>query len=152
MKEEVFKDIDRLSLHDSHIDKIQRSQDSLILTIDWAKLDDYAEQNIDEGIIIGKCELIFNHINNEVLRLDYSGVVGHEDKQSVEIDYNVELFNNWLVLQNKLSDSNMFCLGGLIDYKDSSVWLDWQFSFGDFSLTWDNYITCIDWKSGKIVI
>jgi hypothetical protein len=87
-----------------------------------------------------------------VLRLDYSGVVGHEDKQSVEIDYNVELFNNWLVLQNKLSDSNMFCLGGLIDYKDSSVWLDWQFSFGDFSLTWDNYITCIDWKSGKIVI
>ena len=44
MKEEVFKDIDRLSLHDSHLDKIQRSQDSLILTIDWAKLGDYAEQ------------------------------------------------------------------------------------------------------------
>ncbi len=60
MKEEIFKDIDRLSLHDSSLNKIERSQDSLILIMDWAKLEDYIEpKNLKWFFILYEFSLAF---------------------------------------------------------------------------------------------
>ncbi len=95
--------------------------------------------------------MTFNQIKNESLKLDFTGIVGHENKQSQEIDFNPELFNNWLILENKLEDKNRFKLSGLIDYKEVNGWLDWRLTFADFRLTWNNYITWMDWKNGKLV-
>jgi hypothetical protein len=149
MKENISNEIERLSLHDSYLEKIERIDKSLIYTFDWGKLENYREKDIDEGIIIGKCILEFERFADESLIIDFSGSVGFENKSAKEIDFSPELFTDWLVLENKLEDKNRYCLSGLIDYQNISGWLSWQFSFKDFKLTWNDYISWEDWKNGK---
>ncbi|WP_378187542.1 hypothetical protein ACE939_04265 [Aquimarina sp. W85] len=151
MKEKIIENIARLSLHDSHIEKIEITKDKLILTIDWAKLDNYLEKEIDEGLILGKCELVFDGINEEKLRLDFSGIPGKENIEPKEIQFDIELFHDWLILENKAISKNKYCISGLIDLDNGSAWLDWSFLFSNFKLTWNNSITWIEWQNGKFV-
>ncbi len=151
MKEKITKNIDRLSLHDSHIDKIERTKDKLILSIDWAKLENYLENEIKEGIILGKCELSFYGLSEENLRLDFTGIPDNENKEPEEIQFDPELFQDWLILENKSVSSNKYCISGLIDLEDNSAWLDWSFLYSNFKLTWDNSITWIEWQNGKLI-
>lgn len=151
MKERITKNIDRLSLHDSHIEKIERTKDKLILTIDWAKLENYLEYDIKEGIILGKCELSFDGLNEENLRLDFTGIPDKENKESEEIQFDPELFHDWLILENKSVSSNKYCISGLIDLEDNSAWLDWSFLYSNFKLTWNNSITWTEWQNGKLI-
>lgn len=151
MKREIIENIARLDLHDSHIKKIQRVQDTLILTIDWAKLDNYIEKEIEEGIILGKCELTFDGFIKEKLSLDFSGITGNESIEPKEIQFDIELFNDYLVLENKTISHNKYCISGLIDIENNSAWLDWSFVFSNFKLTWKNSIIWIEWKNGKLV-
>ena len=151
MKEKIIKNINRLSLHDSHIEKIERTKDKLILLIDWAKLENYSENGIEEEIILGKCELSFDGFSDETLKLDFSGISGKENKEPREIQFNPELFQDWLILENKSVSSNKYCISGIIDFEDNSAWLDWSFLYSNFKLTWDNSITWIEWQNGKLI-
>ncbi len=151
MKERIIQNITRLSLHDSHIEKIEIIKNKLILTIDWAKLENYLEKEIDEGLILGKCKLVFDGINEEKLRLDFSGIPGKEKIEPKDIPFDIDLFKDWLILENKTISKNKYCISGLIDLDDGSAWLDWSFSFSNFMLTWNNSITWIEWRNGKLV-
>ncbi|MDW3646037.1 MAG: hypothetical protein R8P61_03165 [Bacteroidia bacterium] len=151
MKGRIMRNITRLSLHDSHIEKIEIIKNKLILNIDWAKLENYLEKDIDEGLILGKCKLVFDGINEERLRLDFSGILGKENIEPKEIQFDIDLFKDWLILENKAISKNKYCISGLIDLDDSSAWLDWSFSFSNFMLTWSNSITWIEWRNGKLV-
>ena len=151
MKNKISKNIDRLSLHDSHIETIEKSQNKLILTLDWAKLGNYSEVDIDQGIILSKCCLIFEELNDEKLRLDFSGFPDYKHLKPKEIEFNQELFQNWLILENKLVGQNIFCISGFFDYEKISGWLDWQFIYKHFELFWENHITWEEWKNGKSI-
>src|SRR5690606_37426606 len=107
--------------------------------------------NIDEGIILGKCELIFENLNNEKLSLDFSGIPGKVKLNNEEIKFDRQLFNDWLILENKPLVQNKYRLCGLIDYKESSAWLEWEFSFSNFELNWSNSVTWVEWQNGKLV-
>ncbi len=151
MREEIVENITRLSLHDSIIEKIDKTKDKLILVLDWAKLENYTEKNIGEGIILGKCELIFYGYIEENLKLDFSGIPDKKVFKPKVIQFDIDLFHNWLILQNKLILANKYLIGGLIEYENNSAWLDWSFSFLSFKLTWSNYITWVEWQNGKLI-
>ncbi|WP_298319624.1 hypothetical protein [uncultured Aquimarina sp.] len=151
MKEKIVENIGRLSLHDSTLEKIEKTEDKLILTVDWAKLENYTEKNIGEGIILGQCELIFYGFNNENLKLDFTGTPGNENIEPKEIEFDILLFNEWLILDNKPNNGNKYCLNGLIDYEEKCGWLDWTFSFSKFKLSWNNSVTWEEWRNGKLV-
>ena len=124
------------------------------MAVDWAKLEDYSEKSTDEGLILGKCELIFYGFRNEILKIDFTGTPGNENIAPKEIEFDIQLFREWLISDNKpkkSNDGNRYCLNGLIDYEDKCGWLDWNFSFSAFELTWKNSITWKEWRSGKIV-
>lgn len=149
MKEKITKNIDRLSLHDSHIEKIERTKNKLTLTIDWAKLDDYLEKEIDEGLILEECKLVFDGIYEERLKLDFSGIPGKENFESKEIQFDIDLFHDWLILKNKSISKNKYCISGFMDFDNSSSWLNWSFLFSNFQLSWSNSITWVEWQNGK---
>ena len=151
MKEKIVENIDRLSLHDSTLRKIEKTEDKLILTLDWAKLENYSENNIGEGIILGKCELVFYEFNNENLKLDFTGTPGNENIEPKKIEFDILLFKEWLILDNKTNNKNKYCLNGLLDYEEKCGWLDWTFSFSKFKLSWNNSVTCKEWRNGKLV-
>ncbi|TPN86312.1 hypothetical protein [Aquimarina algicola] len=151
MKERIVENIKRLSLHDSILKKIDRIEDKLILTVDWAKIEDYTEKNIEEGLVLGNCRLTFYELNNESLTIDFRGTPGNENIAPKEIEFDIKLFKEWLILDNKSVDENKYCLNGLIDYENKYGWLDWNFYFSKFELSWNNYITWEEWRNGKIV-
>ncbi|WP_375563134.1 hypothetical protein ACE193_11565 [Bernardetia sp. OM2101] len=43
----------RLSLHDSYFTNLERIGQNIELAFDWASLDNFAENNINEGIVLG---------------------------------------------------------------------------------------------------
>ena len=151
MRQKIIENIARLSLHDSHIEKIGRTQDKLVLNVDWAKLDNHIEKSVEESIILGKCELIFDGFNNEHLRVDFTGSQGNEDIEPIEIAFDIQLLNEWLILENKLDTKNRYCLSGFVEYEGKCGWVDWSFSFLEFKFSWNNSVTLTDWKNGKHV-
>jgi hypothetical protein len=151
MKEIIKEHIERINLHDSHIQKIERTGGNMIWTLDWAKLENYAESHVHESIVLGKCELVFEGFTDERLLVDYSGIPGKEKMASREIDFDPNYFESWLILVNKVEAPNRFCINGLIDFEGNSPWLNWHFSFSGFQLSWNKYITVDEWRRGKIV-
>ncbi len=65
----IETNISRLSLHDSHLENLERDNDLTIATFDWGYLTDYVEQSYEKGIVIGKCRFKIQGLNNEEFRV-----------------------------------------------------------------------------------
>ena len=151
MTETISRNLNRVSFHDSHIEKIIReNDDKIIFEIDWAKLENYTENKISEAIIIGKCELILEKIINEKLIIDNTNIKQENKLDSGEIEFNYELFKNGFLILTSECDNKKFKIGGIIDYyNEANGWLDWEFRYNKFELKWNDSVSQKEWLDGK---
>src|SRR5690606_25233097 len=96
----ITKDIARLVLHDSHFENEVRENNNLVVTFDWAKLENLTELGINEAVILGKTVLKINGIENEQLKAYYEG------KNYKLIDFPENIGDYWNEVQNTEIDDN----------------------------------------------
>ncbi|MFK7969865.1 MAG: hypothetical protein AB8F95_05830 [Bacteroidia bacterium] len=152
MKNQISKGIERLSLHDSHIEELARYSDKMVLTFDWAGLANYEETDVSESIVLGKCILELYGLKNEKLELEFSGGLELEDWPPKEASVVSQPFQDRLVLENKFTEKGLYQICGFSEYKDALAWTKWRFSFTRFTLSWDNFITGREWRLGHSVV
>jgi len=142
----IKTDLKRISFHDGQLKKVKRVDGKTVAEFDWAYLSHYSELNIEEPIIIGKCNLVVDGISNEEFRLYL------EKKYHIEkIPENVGEY--WDEIQNTEieDDSSMMKFDGFyIENKERTFWTEWQFEFKNAELNWEKYITAKEWETGKI--
>ena len=149
----ITKDFDRLSLHDSGVEKFYKEGENTIIEFDWSFLKNYSENGIDEGIVLGKTIMKVKGYKNEKFRLDYSGTANFKNKKPEYIIYNQNLFNFWDVVMENSTDenNNSFKISGF--YEDNIFcWIDWTFEFESIEISWKNHVLHKDWLNGHLVI
>jgi hypothetical protein len=90
---------------------------------------------------------------NEKFRLDYSGTVGYEEKESEIINYNENLFDDWDVILENSVDENIkeIKISGFYEKNGIFCWIDWTFEFETIEISWEKYILHKEWLNGQII-
>ena len=145
--EKLTSNFKKLSLHDSHIEKVDRCGSELIFEFDWAKLSDYLEKGIDDFIVMGKTFLRLSNIKKETFRA-YDESEGKFN--DLEIPDDVE--KSWQEISNTEIDEErkVFMIDGMFNDGKNYWWVEWEIHYGDFELEWNSYVTGEDWKKGKL--
>ena len=148
--ENINSDINRLRLHDSHLEKIVKSDNHVKIEFDWAYLSNYKEKKIHDGIVIGKSTLEITGYTKGIVRLDFKGSVGFENKTPIEIPISSHLIDDWeIILDNEINDiDKKIKISGFYNYENISCWIDWTFEYQKAELKWDTFILHEDWKKG----
>ena len=140
---EISENIKRLELHDSLIDLLEINSDSIVLTFDWAKLENYKEGNLD-GLILGKCKLVLSGITKTAFEIITGG-----GTKIIEFpkDFQSRLE---IIGENESKDDNHLRIGSLMNYDGKLAWTNWNLNFNKFSLYWNNHVTFEEWTNGTI--
>ena len=150
--EKINSNVSRLRLHDSHLEKITKLDDTLKIEFDWAFLCDYKEMNINGGIVIGKSILEIIGYNSELFKLEFKGSVGFENKAPVEITFTDDIVQNWdVILDNEINDAEKkIKISGFYNYENITCWIDWTFEYHEVELKWESFVLHEEWKKGAI--
>ncbi|MEM6261546.1 MAG: hypothetical protein AAGI38_03485 [Bacteroidota bacterium] len=141
----IETNISRLSLHDSHLDNLERDSDLTIATFDWGYLADYLEQGYEKGIVLGKCRLKIQGINSEEFRIYKQ----EEKKYEIEKVPN-DLTECWDEIANTEIDEikQEIVLDGMFTRASESNWIEWKFNYESIELEWYSFITDEEWIKG----
>ena len=142
----ITNDIARLILHDSHFENEVRENNDLIVTFDWAKLENLTELGINEVVILGRTILKINGIKNEQLKAYY------EDKNYKLIDFPDNIGKYWNEVQNtKIDDTQKTLqLDGLFSKDLKIFWVEWSLNYESCEVEWTSHITITEWYDGKL--
>jgi hypothetical protein len=142
----ITKDIARLVLHDSHFENEVRENNNLVVTFDWAKLENLTELGINELVILGKTTLKISGIENEQLKAYYEG------KNYKLVDFPDNIGNYWNEVQNTEIDDTKkkLQLDGLFSKDGENYWVEWSLNYESCEVEWNSYITITEWQNGKL--
>jgi len=153
MKEIISNNLSRLGLHDSSVEKIIYVGSDLVIMFDWCKLNDYEEKGFNDVIIVGRSSLLVENYRSDILKLDFGGTPGHNDRLPEFIAF--DKFRNvpdFLISRNMVDDNlKVAKIEGLWKLDDIYCWLEWSFDYNYLTLEWDDFITREEWKQGKIL-
>jgi hypothetical protein len=143
MEFKISENIKRIELHDSSIDLLKFNSDNLVLTFDWAKLENYKEKNLD-GIILGKCRLELSGIIKSTFE-----IITDEETKTIEFpaDFQSKLD---IVAENDSENDNHLRIGSIMNYDGKLAWTNWNLNFNKFDFYWNNHVTFEEWKNGAI--
>ncbi|MAO09805.1 MAG: hypothetical protein CMC07_02645 [Flavobacteriaceae bacterium] len=143
MKFKISENIKRIELHDSNIDFLEINSDSIIITFDWAKLENYNEENLD-GLILGKCKLELSGIIKKTFE-----IITDEETKITEFpkDFQSRLE---IIGENESENDNHLRIGSLMNYDEKLAWTNWNLNFNKFNFYWNNHVTFEEWKKGAI--
>jgi len=146
MKHVLTDNLGRVSFHDSYIENISRSSTTIQVTFNWAKINNYHEENITEGIIISRCLFTLKGVTSEKFRLfDNSSKQWIAQKRPDNFEQHFREIG-----ENKIEDGTYVFSGAFtpeIDY----FWTEWLITFKQLRLEWNNHISHNDWKNGKSI-
>ena len=133
----IQTNIKRLSLHDSHFEKIVRKGQNIELTFDWAKLENYAEQGIEDGLVLGKTKVAINGICNEEFKSYYNG----EKWETIESPN--DIVDSWQEVANTEIDEKLqrIQLDGMFNTEQEHFWIEWSFNYKNCEIEWNNDVT-----------
>lgn len=141
----IETNISRLSLHDSHLDNLERDSDLTIATFDWGYLADYVEQGYEKGIVLGRCRFRIKGINNEEFR------VYRQEGKEYEIEkVPDDVTDCWDEIANTGIDElkQEIKLDGMFTRDSESNWIEWKFNYESIELEWYSFITDEEWTKG----
>lgn len=141
----IETNISRLSLHDSHLENLERDGDLTIATFDWGYLADYLEQGYEKGVVLGKCRFKIQGINNEEFR-----VYKQEGKEYAIEKVPNDLTDCWDEIANTEIDElkQEIKLDGMFTRDSESNWIEWKFNYESIELEWYSFITDEEWNMG----
>ncbi|MEP6846602.1 MAG: hypothetical protein ABI861_11385 [Panacibacter sp.] len=142
----ISKNINRLTLHDSHFEKEIREQNNIEVLFDWAKLDNFIEGDINEFIVLGKTTLRLNGISNEELRIFY------DDHKFKVIAFPENIGQYWnQISYTTINDTEKYLLlDGLYDYEGKKCWAEWSLNYVSCEVEWDSFVTFNEWQNGSL--
>lgn len=146
MKYSIENHLERLELHDSTIEQIQRNEKEIVIKLDWAKLADYSEVGIQDYLIVGQSELILKGVSQEELFFDSGDVEVDRMKPAKE------LLNQLLIGTNEFikEESQQMIIEGGVSVGKEYYWMKWEVHFSAFLFLWNNHITFSEWQNGKV--
>ena len=141
----IETNINRLSLHDSHLENLERDINLTIATFDWAYLDNYMEQGYVDGIVLGKVRLKIHKMNTEEFRV-YKNKRKEYDIEAVPKD----LTECWDQIANTRIDESKqeVILDVLFTCDSESNWIEWKFNYESIEIEWYSFITHEEWTMG----
>jgi len=118
----------------------------MVVTFDWAKLENLEELGINEVIIIGQTTLKINGIQNQQLKAYYEG------KNFKLIDFPQNIGKYWNEVQNtEINDQNRILqLDGLFIKDGENYWVEWSLNYESCEVESNSYITLTEWHNGKL--
>lgn len=142
----ISSNIKRLSLHDSHFENVERIGNDIELTFDWAKLEDYNEGEIEDGLILGKTKLTIKGISNEKFKGYFDGA------KWKPLTEPIDFVNSWQEIANTEIDEKLrqIQLDGMYNAENENYWIEWSFNYENCEIEWDSHVTFIEWKEGKL--
>lgn len=144
MTYKITNSINRISFHDSHIINSKLANNLIVLSFDWAKLDDYKEENLP-SLILGDCVLKLNEIRHSSLAVEtIKGKISIEFPNKFPEQFE-EILKNVSLHDNEISFEGFTTIDGIYQ------WTIWKLDFESFEFTWDRHITADEWKKGKVV-
>ena len=139
----ISENIKRLELHDSSIDLLEINSDNIVLTFDWAKLENYKEKNLD-GLILGKCKLVLSGITKTTFEI-------MTDKETKITEFPKDFQSRLEIIgDNESKGDNHLRIGSLMNNDGELAWTNWNLNFNKFSFYWNNHVTFEEWKNGAI--
>jgi hypothetical protein len=142
----ISTNIKRLSLHDSHFEKVERLGNDIELTFDWAKLEDFDEGGITDGLIMGKTQLTIKGISNEEFKGYFDG------EKWKPLTGTIDFVKSWQEIGNTEIDEDLkkIQLDGMFDTEDESFWIEWSFNYESCVIEWSSHVTFTEWNNGKL--
>lgn len=142
----ITSDIKRLSLHDSHFENVARTGNNIDLTFDWAKLENFKEGGIEDGLVLGKTKLNIKGISDEEFKGYYDGANWKPLREPIDI------VNSWQEVANTEIDemTKKIQLDGMFETDKEHFWIEWSFSYDSCEIQWEHYVTFAEWKEGKL--
>lgn len=144
MEFKISENIKRLELHDSSINLLEINSNNIVLNFDWAKLENYKEENL-EGLIVGKCKLVLNGITKTTFEILTDGKTKMTQFPK-DFQSRVEIIG-----ENESKNDDHLRIGALINYDGKLAWTNWNLNFNKFGFFWNNHVTLEEWKNGAIV-
>lgn len=143
-------DFCRLNFHDSHFERITRSQNEIFIVFDWAKLENFIEENIQEPIIIGQTKLRIIGITEEQIKSYYEG----KNYNLIDLPENMVLYwGKGEILHSEIDDtSQKLSFEGLVNENGVYNWIEWSLKYENCEIEWNSYVTLTEWKNGKLPI
>jgi hypothetical protein len=145
----ITSNISRLSLHDSSFEAVVRHAQSIELVVDWAKLTDFREQNINETIIMGRTKLLLKKISGEHFKI-------YKDDNLI---FNIHSFPADIVtgmevigISDVSDDTKTVVIGGMYKEYESYSWAEWNLKFDTFEVCWSAFVTHNEWQNGELPI
>lgn len=143
MEFKISENLKRLELHDSTIELLEINSDNVILTFDWAKLENYKEENLD-GVILGNCRLKLVGIINTTFEIETDG-------KTMVTEFPKDFQSKFDIIgDNDSENDNHLRIGSIMNYDGKLIWSNWNLDFNKFELYWTKHISDEEWKNGAI--
>ena len=123
-----------------------RHGDNLEFIFDWAKLENLAEFEISEGVVLGKTILTFDGVTGESFRLYF-------DKENFKvIDVPEKMKDCWNEIATSVVDDKRkkIVIGGLMERNGVLQWTEYEIFYQECRVQWNSHITVTEWQSGKL--
>ncbi len=149
MTYKITKNINRISFHDSRITDFKLTDNVIVLQLDWAKLDNYEEENLP-SLVLGSCVLTLNGVYHSSLEVE-------KNKGNIKLDFSdtfpkqfKEILENVSQNDNEISFKGFTPINGTNENNVSYQWTIWKLCFESFEFTWSTSITVDEWENGSI--
>lgn len=145
-KMRIDKNVSRLELYQSHYEKDERTGDSIIVTFEWANLDNLVEFGINDPVILGETKLVLYGAKNEKLK------AYRENGYRNQPDFFQDLGREWNEVANVEIDEQkkMVHLNGLFAKKGQFYWVEWTAEYETCSVEWEAFVTKAELESGLL--
>lgn len=143
---QIARDINRLTLYHSRFEKEERTDTSLILTFEWAKLNNLIELGISEMVYLGETRLLFDGIKNEKIKASHSKING---VPNVTFEDAGEVWNEVENIEIDECSKNIQ-LNGLYYKNGEFIWVEWQMEYDTCRIEWEQFVTNAELNSGLL--
>lgn len=146
MKHQITDKLERISFHDYSVESIDYSSGMVAIKFDWAYIEDFTEANIQEGIIIGNCNLVLSLAGED----EFYVYVSEGFSQRIERPEGFEKYYSLIGTTDLVIEGNVmkFCLGGFYESEKEYRFIVWKIPFINGRLSWDSHVLENEWKNG----
>jgi len=136
--------LDRLGLHDSSIEKMERVGTDVIIDFDWAKLADFEEMDLGP-LIVRPSRIVLRNVESEKYSKEKTkGIISKISKPDDFLTY----FET--IGENESTNDKRIRISGLYMKSPEYSWINLEFKFNSFKFGWDNHVTQEEWLQGKL--
>ncbi|PRP67821.1 hypothetical protein BST86_12315 [Nonlabens agnitus] len=121
---------------------MERLGNNIELIFDWAKLENFNESGIDDGLVLGETKLRIKGISKEKFRGYFDGT------KWKPISEPIDFVNSWEQIANTEIDevSNQIQLDGMYSTEKENFWIEWSFKYENCVIEWNSHVTFTERK------